>query len=309
MADKQNDFSIGPITQGYFPLRIVVAGESGDGKTFSAIRLAVGLANGVHNDVIMIDTDNSRGRLYANMYAEGKIRYIPFEPPHSPKRFKDAIAFAEDQGAKVIIIDCVTDESEYLALMAEDDRGSWLRPKKAHKAYFMHSVNTSPCHIVSTVLSQQVSIPDTEMKKTKLKAPDKYFEDKQWDCEKRFMRHATLGILVEHRGEQIRIFKTAEPIEAVVKGMTAPITEEHGRLLFRWVSSLGKPDGEVEKFRARFRQITENGLEAVESAITKTPQPIQDKLGHAFFGEIRAAAIEYDRLRSEIKGGNKNEEI
>ena len=85
-----------------------MAGVSGCGKTFSALRLARGLAS-AWDKVALIDTESGRGDLYSDL---GEYNIITLKAPFSPERFIEAIKACEDQGMEVIIIDSISHEWE-----------------------------------------------------------------------------------------------------------------------------------------------------------------------------------------------------
>ena len=122
------------------------AGPSGSGKTYSALRYAMGLADG--GRIAMIDTEARRGLHYADQF---DYFYSELAAPFSPERYIEAIQAAEKAGAKVIIVDSMSHEHEgpggvlemhetELTRMAGDDFrkresckfAAWIKPKKEH---------------------------------------------------------------------------------------------------------------------------------------------------------------------------------
>ena len=127
-------------------LLIGLAGPSSSGKTYSALRLATGLANG--GMIAMIDTESGRGLHYADDFT---YQHTRFDPPFSPDRYRDAVVAAAQAKAKVIIIDSMSHEHEgqggilemheaELERMAGSDLNkrervkfsAWIRPKRQH---------------------------------------------------------------------------------------------------------------------------------------------------------------------------------
>jgi hypothetical protein len=95
-------------TPGGLPLMIALAGEAGSGKTRSALELARGVQQVRGGDVWLIDTDN-RAREYAALYPWQRV---PFAAPYSPQRYQEAIRYAFDHGARIIVIDSMSDEHD-----------------------------------------------------------------------------------------------------------------------------------------------------------------------------------------------------
>lgn len=86
---------------------IALAGASGSGKTFSALRLAKGLAGG--KPIAFIDTEARRGLHYADQF---DFLHADLRPPFHPDRFVQAIHAAEQAGAAVVIVDSMSHEHD-----------------------------------------------------------------------------------------------------------------------------------------------------------------------------------------------------
>lgn len=83
--------------------RVALAGPSGAGKTYTALRLAKGLAQG--GKVAVIDTERRSASLYAD---EFEFDTMDFQPPYKPEGLRDAIRDAQKAGYAVLIIDSFT---------------------------------------------------------------------------------------------------------------------------------------------------------------------------------------------------------
>jgi hypothetical protein len=127
---------------------IMISGGPGSGKTFSALKLAVGLAGG--GKIYLADTDNSRAEFYAEDFA---FEHLNLHEPFRPMIFKAAAERAQREGAAVFIIDNFMHEhvgpggllewhEEINVRMARGDPAkiestkmlAWIEPKTAHKA-------------------------------------------------------------------------------------------------------------------------------------------------------------------------------
>jgi hypothetical protein len=86
-------------------LLIALAGASGSGKTYSALRLAKGMAPG--GTIFMIDTEARRGLHYADQF---QFKHHDMRPPFGPPRFSELAELAETSGADVIIVDSFSHE-------------------------------------------------------------------------------------------------------------------------------------------------------------------------------------------------------
>jgi hypothetical protein len=128
-------------------LLIGLAGGTGSGKTYSAMRMATGLAAGKR--FALIDTENGRSRHYARQFAFDRT---DLTAPFRPDAYQDAIQAAAAEGYPVIVVDSMTHvwdgeggvlewQEEELDRMAGDDwkkreackMAAWIKPKMAHK--------------------------------------------------------------------------------------------------------------------------------------------------------------------------------
>src|SRR5688572_12024624 len=85
---------------------IALAGSSGSGNTYSAIRLARGLV-GHHGKVVVIDTEPGRALHYADRF---DFDHLDMQPPFSPQAYQGAIEAAEKAGYGAIVIDSMSHE-------------------------------------------------------------------------------------------------------------------------------------------------------------------------------------------------------
>lgn len=133
---------------------IALSGQSGCGKTYSAIRLARGLVGDV-GKIGVIDTEQKRASLYADIY--GGFDVIDLEPPFSPSRYREAIKTFKDAGYNAVIIDSMSHEWEgdggILDMVDKEkakgrkDVGIWATPKAEHR-HLMSFVLNCGMHII-----------------------------------------------------------------------------------------------------------------------------------------------------------------
>lgn len=154
-------FTFRPAVREQTPLIIGLAGPTKSGKTLSAHRLAVGLANG--GVVAMINAEGARGHQYAD-----KFKYVAcdIEAPFSPARYIEAVAAAKALNPAVLIIDSASHMHdgpggllEYhdaeLDRMAGDDFKkrermtwtAWIRPKKDENE-FIYAMLGLKCPVI-----------------------------------------------------------------------------------------------------------------------------------------------------------------
>lgn len=123
-------------------LLIGIAGGTGSGKTFSAMRLAAGICG--DKRFAVIDTEAGRALHYADRFSfdEGQL-----SPPFSPDAYREAIMAADKAGYPVIVVDSMShvwagdggvlemQEEEHKRLGGKEGTKmlSWARPKGSHK--------------------------------------------------------------------------------------------------------------------------------------------------------------------------------
>jgi len=140
-------FTFRPAVRENVPLLVGLSGGTGSGKTYTAMRLAHGIA--VDTPFVVIDTEAGRAKHYADQF---RFDHGDLKPPFRPYTYTDAIAAADAAHYPVIVVDSVSHEwageggildweEAELDRMAGDDwkkreacrMASWIKPKMAHK--------------------------------------------------------------------------------------------------------------------------------------------------------------------------------
>ena len=140
-------FTFRPAARENVSLLIGLSGASGSGKTYTAMRLAHGIAGG--RPFAVIDTEAGRAKHYADQF---KFDHGDLTPPFTPDRYAEAIAAADKAGYPAIVVDSTSHEwageggildwqEHELQRMAGDDykkreackMAAWIKPKMAHK--------------------------------------------------------------------------------------------------------------------------------------------------------------------------------
>lgn len=133
-------------------LKILLAGASGSGKSFTALRLATGIANKMGGRIAAIDTEAGRIRYYAN---EFDFDDLQLEEPYTPEKYIEAINQAVDGGYSVLIIDSITHEWNYILDQVDKIPGTnsytkWGKLTPRHNK-FTEKIIQSPINIIATV--------------------------------------------------------------------------------------------------------------------------------------------------------------
>ncbi len=222
-------------------LLIGLYGQSGSGKTYSALLLARGLA-GPDGKIMMIDTESRRGELYADMIPGGYI-VGQLNQPFSPQAYIEAIDDAEKAGASVLVIDSVSHEWEgiggvvHMAGQVEERTGKpglhcWKDAKLQHQRLMLRLLQ-SKCHVIVCLRAKRKSrqVKDGSGKTaiikddfaTPIQADDFIFE---------LTAHAE--ILQDHT---IRLTKCSHPKMKPVFPVGQPISIETGKGLAAWCAA------------------------------------------------------------------------
>ena len=132
-------------------LKVLLNAPSGGGKTYSALRLAKGIADACGSKIAAIDTENRRIRYYAS---EFDFDDMTMEAPYTPEKYVEAIKEAVSAGYKVLIIDSLTHEWTYCLDLVSNMPGTntytkWKTVTPRHDA-FKEQILQSPIHIIAT---------------------------------------------------------------------------------------------------------------------------------------------------------------
>lgn len=139
-------------------IRLGLSSVSGGGKTYSALLIAKGLANGDLSKVAVIDSENGSADLYADL---GPYQVIHLAPPFSPERYIEAISACLSGGMEVIILDSISHEwegkggvLELADAMGGQYQSAWKTLTPRHES-FKQAILQSPCHMITTVRRKQ----------------------------------------------------------------------------------------------------------------------------------------------------------
>lgn len=140
-------FEFRPAVRENVGLLIGLAGGTGSGKTYTAMRLAAGIAG--DKPFAVIDTEAGRAKHYADQF---RFDHGDLKPPFRPDAYAEAIKAADAAGYPVIVVDSVSHEhageggildwhEEELDRMAGSDwkkrdscnMAAWIKPKMSHK--------------------------------------------------------------------------------------------------------------------------------------------------------------------------------
>jgi hypothetical protein len=246
-------FHFAPAKREQVSLLIALAGASGSGKTYSALRLARGMGT----KIAFIDTEARRGLHYAS---EFEFIHADMRPPFTPGRFVEAIRAAEQAGADVVVIDSFSMEYDgeggiidWADRLAEGDPskqikavkppGNWKEPKLAHKKLMNALLQCRASIIFCLRADEKISIDRVEVEENGRKFMKTVITPLGWVpiCEKRFMFEMTASFTLTPDRPGVPHFDLPHKLQQQHRSFFSdqhPITEDSGRALSQWASGV-----------------------------------------------------------------------
>lgn len=252
---------------------IGIAGQSGSGKTLTALYVARGMVDHA-GEIGFLDTENRRGSLYADEldapFMIGDLFY-----PFSPDRYSRAIREFQDAGVKVLVIDSVSHEWESgcmeiaeAPLLRGKKMADWKKAKAEHKK-FMTTLLQSDMHIICCIRAAE---------KTNFTDPRNPVSlGIQPLCEKNFMFEMTASIMMFNEGVNQQHLKIPKDLKPVFGDGNGYLGNDHGKAIVEWVNS-GDIDEEMESYRNKMQLASNDGSEALKQAWLSMPKEMQAKM-------------------------------
>jgi hypothetical protein len=249
-------FSFRPAIRENVPLIIGLAGGTGSGKTYSAMRLAKGLAGG--RRFAVADTEAGRAKHYAD---EFDFDHGEVKPPFRPQAYLDAITAADEAGYPVIVVDSASHEhagegglldwhEEELQRLARNpsdrDRmtmAAWIEPKMAHKRFVQRLLQLR-AHLILCFRAEPKIEISKDNGRTVVREKQSLVGYKGWIpiAEKTLAFEMTVFfmLLYEQPGVPQRIKLSKQHMPFFPEGQ--PITEDAGVALAHWAAGgVAKP--------------------------------------------------------------------
>lgn len=234
-------------------LKILLGGASGSGKSYSALRLATGIAKKEGARIAAIDTENGRIRYYAN---EFDFDDLQLEEPYTPEKYIEAIDMALDGGYTILIIDSISHEWNYCVEVHDKMPGNsytnWAKVTPRHDK-FMEKVLQAPIHVIATVRGKdEYVLEEKNGKQTPKKVGLGY---KQRDGVE-YNYTATFNI-----AQDTHIAEVTKDNTHLFEGRYEVLTEKDGEALYDWANSgetpkpKAKSQYDIEKLRADIIEI------------------------------------------------------
>ena len=254
-------FEFKPAKREAAPVFIGIEGESGSGKTFSALLLARGIV-GPKGKIGIADTEGKRALMYADDPEIGGFLHMDFVAPYSSDRFREMIHAAKNAGLDALVIDSASHEHEAEGGMLdfadqEERRGvkpraKWIKPKMAHNR-FVRTALSCGLHIIFCIRIK--TIVDTDVKPAvKVKFPV---------CESNLPYEFTLRIMVENEGIA-HFLKVPKPFQKHIRDGER-VTVEHGALLMQEAGK-GEDVSKLTRIISNLEEAASSGTEVFKTA-------------------------------------------
>lgn len=209
--------------------KVLLGGSSGSGKTYSALRLATGLAKKCGSGIAAIDTEAGRIRYYAN---EFDFSDMQLTEPFTPEKYIEAINEAVNSGFKVLIIDSISHEWNYCVDIHDKMPGNswtnWSKVTPRHDA-FMEKILQAPIHIIATVRGKDEYVLEEKNGKQTPKKVGLGF--KQRDGVE-YNYTATFNI-----AQDTHIAEATKDNTHIFEGRYEVLTEKDGEALYDWANT------------------------------------------------------------------------
>lgn len=275
---------------------IGLAGTSGSGKTYTALLLAFGLAKRNGKKLGFLDTENRRGRLYADVLG-APFLIGDLVAPFSPSRYIEAIKAFEDAGCEVLIIDSGTHEWEGVGGcedIANDGNPKfprWNKAKSEHKR-FMNALLQSSMHIVICFRAREKVKIEKGERGENVVIP----LGLQPITEKNVMFEMTASLMMDQEGKRQDVLKCPAALRDHLGRGSGYIGIADGEAVRAWIDGAAPIDKELERHRATLANTCEQGLDALKAAWEDLPKNAKTKLRSELDG-LKASAEAYDRQR------------
>lgn len=302
-------------------LLVGISGASGSGKTFSAMRLAKGMAG--EAPFAVIDTEAGRAKHYADLFA---FHHGDLTPPFTPDRYAEAIAAADAAKYPVIVVDSMSHEwageggildwqEAELDRMAGDDfrkreackMASWIKPKVSHKQMVQRLLQVRAHLILCFRAESKIEMVRGEGGKMEIREKQSLTGLHGWIpiTEKNLPYELTASVLLlpDRPGVPLPI-KLQEQHRGVFP-LDVPITEASGVQLAAWARGGAAPapaiaDVEQDWLRQMLQARTKTELRLVGDRLKAAADTLSAK-------QLTALRAAYDARLSKFTGRKRQE--
>ena len=209
-------------------LKVLLSGASGCGKSYSALRIATGIAKQCGSAIAYIGTEGSRNKYYAD---EFNYDLLEIEDPFECEKYIEAIDAAVDAGYKVLIIDSMSHEWKWINDVHDKMPGNsftnWGKLKPRHRK-FMDKVLNSPIHVIATARGKDDWVLEEKNGK---QVPKKVGMGQQQD--KDISYEYTVSLMLE---QDTHVASADKDNTHLFDGRFEVLTEKDGKRLYAWAN-------------------------------------------------------------------------
>ena len=271
-------------------IKVLLSGASGCGKSYSALRLATGIAEKCNSDIAYIGTEGSRDKYYADKF---NYDLLQLDEPFTTDKYIEAIDDAVKSGYKVLIIDSLTHEWKWLNETHDKMPGNsftnWGKLKPKHHA-FMEKILHSPIHVIATARGKDDWVLEDKNGK---QVPKKVGMGQQQD--KDISYEYTVSLMIS---QDTHVASADKDNTGLFDGRYDILTEQDGVKLYDW-ANLGEKPGPKAEPASTYSAVTSDPAELLKSVKAEIIQYCND-LGGTKNPELMAA------LKAVVPSGNPN---
>lgn len=210
-------------------LKILLSGASGSGKSYTALRLATGIAKKCNSEIAYIGTEGSRDKYYSNEFSYDLMQ---LEDPYTTDKYIQAIEMAVEAGYKVLIIDSLSHEWKWLNdthdKMPGNSFTNWGKLKPKHRQ-FMDKILNSPIHVIATARGKDDWVLEEKNGK---QTPKKVGMGQQQD--KDISYEYTVSLMLQ---QDTHIASADKDNTHLFDGRYDILTEKDGEQLYAWANT------------------------------------------------------------------------
>lgn len=294
-------FQFKPAIREQVGLLIGLAGGTGSGKTFSAMRLASGISGG--KPFAVIDTEAGRAKHYADQF---KFDHGDLAAPFSPQCYAEAILAADAAKYPCIVVDSTSHEwageggvlemhDAELDRMAGDDwkkreackMAAWIKPKMDHKRMVQRLLQVRAHLILCFRAEEKIEmIKDEQTKKMVIVPKVSLTGINGWIpiCEKSLPFELTTSFLLTADAPGMpKPIKLQQQHKAMFP-LNLPISEDSGKMVAAWAAGTNISETELDHM--------------VETMDVTTLTALESAFGHAY---TRAKALLDEKAMKKLK--------
>lgn len=270
-------------------LKVLLSGASGSGKSYSALKVATGIAKECGSGIAYIGTEGSRNKYYAD---EFDYDLLELKEPFECEKYIEAIDAAVEAGYKVLIIDSMTHEWKWLNDVHDKMPGNsftnWGKLKPRHHK-FMDKILNSPIHIIATARGKDDWVLEDKNGK---QVPKKVGMGQQQD--KDISYEYTVSLMI---AQDTHVASADKDNTKLFDGRFEVLTEKDGVRLYEWANKGDAPAPKKET--PKYTEITYDSEDMLKD-IKKEIISLCSSLGGTKNEELMTA------LKNVVPSGNPN---